>query len=99
MLLEQVEALVERKRRLEREERRLGDLTQGNLARVASLSHHRANKGLARDHADEAPVVLDDEHRAHVVAFEATARVLRARGDAERRRLRQHRLANGLGHG
>ena len=99
MLLELVEALVERQRRLEREERRLRDLTQGNFARVASLRHHRANKRLPRDHADETPVVLDDEHRAHVVALEAPPRILCARRDAQRRRLRQHRLADGLGHG
>ena len=87
--------VVERHRRVEREPRRLGDLAQPHLARVPAGGDDLANERLPRDHADEASLLIDDEHRAHVLALrEALARVLPAVVDPQRRGLRHHRLAD-----
>ena len=63
------------------------------LARGDDFPHER----LARDHADQPTVLLDDEHCSHVLAFgEVPSGILRAVTDSKRRWLRHHRIADGL---
>src|SRR5581483_11596817 len=79
---------------------RLGDLAQLDGARVATGGHHLAHERLARDHAEEAAALADDEDGAYVLALrEARGRRLRGVGDREHRRLRHHGVADRLRHG
>ena len=64
VLLERVERLLQVHRRVEREERRLGDLAHRRRARVEPGRDDLLHERLARDDADELAVVAD-EHRAH----------------------------------
>ena len=92
-----MERLVERKLRIEREERRLRDVAQPNVLRIEPGRDDLAHERLARDDADEPPVVLADEDGAHLgVLRKEQPRLLRARAVAEHRRLRHHRLAHDL---
>jgi hypothetical protein len=90
--------LVDVNRRLECEERRLGDLLQLGVARIDTRRNHLRHEGLARDHADE-PAVVSHEHGAHRGIREPLPRFLRAGSDVERSGLRDHRIAHVLVHG
>src|SRR5260370_41262869 len=96
-LLQGVERLVERPLRVEREERRLGNVAEPYLPRVEAGRDHFANERLARYDTDEASVVRADEDGAHLgILREEPPGLLRARAVAEHRRLRHHRLADYL---
>ena len=97
MLLELVEAGVERQIGVEGETRRLRDLAQLHLGRRAPRGDDLAYERLPGDHAGEPAVVFDDEHRPHVLALrKARAGVLRVIADPKRRRLGHHRVADRL---
>ena len=95
MLLELAERVVERQRRVDRVERRLGDLTDARGLRVATRRDDLLDERLARDHPGKLPVMAD-EHGANRGIGQPLPRLLGARGDVERAGLRNHRVANVL---
>jgi len=98
VFLQEAEGGVERHVRLQQPVRRLGDLADGRRARVEPGSDHLADERLARDDADEAAVVADVDC-PHLRLAQVLARLLRRRGALERLRIRDHRVADTVGHG
>jgi hypothetical protein len=97
VLLERAVGIVEVESRVERVERRLGDVADRRRARVTSHGDDLADERLARDHARELAAV-GDQHRAHCGIRQPLARLLRAGRGLERTRLRNHRIADVLAH-
>ena len=97
-LLEQLKGLVEGEVGVDRAVRRLGDRAELRRPRVAPGGDHLAHEGLARDDADEPPV-LAHQDRAHLVRGQALAGLHGARRRLERRRLGDHCVANAIRHG
>jgi len=98
VLLELAECVVEGESRVERMERRLGDLAGSRRSWVATFRDNFADERLASDHSDEFRIVAD-KYGAHRRVGQALARFLSARTRVERSRLRHHRIANVLRHG
>ena len=92
--LEEVERLVERDVRVDREVRRLGDGAELRLLRVEPVRDDLAHERLARDDADE-PLVVVDVDRAHLRSRQQLSGLLRRRVGRQRARVRDHRVADG----
>jgi hypothetical protein len=95
VLLEQPERLLDGQLRVDREERRLGDVAQPRRARVAAGGDDLADERLPRDHAEEAAPV-EDEDRAHLGRRQGLPRLLRGRVAVEGERLAHHCIADVL---
>jgi hypothetical protein len=89
---------VERQVGVERVSGRLGDLAHGRLRRVPARCDDVAHERPARDDTDES-LVLGDEDGPDLRPRQKLAGLLRGRVAAERARLRQHRIADAVGHG
>jgi hypothetical protein len=91
--LEHPECLLQVERRLEREDRRLGDRAEQGRLRVEPGGDDLADERLARDDADQPPA-LADEHRSAVGVLQPLAGLLRGLAPVERDGIRHHRIAD-----
>ena len=90
-----MERFVEVHRRVEGEQRRLGDLAHRSRAWIATFGDDLPHERLARDHAGE-PAVVDHEDRTNGGIGQALPRLLCACRDIERTRLGHHRIPDVL---
>src|SRR4051812_34932003 len=98
VVLEELEGLIQREPGGERPAGRLRDLADLRLARIAPRGDDLAHERLAREDADEAPVVADVDG-AHFRLRQVLAGLLGRRVRFERLRLWDHGVADGLVHG